>query len=368
MQRPCKPLRQAQGGKQDEYASGNDESIYPMKTRRQNRGFTLIELLVVIAVIAILIALLMPAVQAAREAARRMTCKNNLKQIGLALHNYHDVHRSMPFGCGFDNDVLISTQGTLDDRRYSAHSQILPFLEQKNVYDLLDFNVAPFHPFINAAVAEQSVPGFDLTTVDNGFAASIVMSVLLCPSDIDRLQIVWAHNNYRACNGADWSGRDGNGMFGQISSVRMRDVTDGQANTAMFSERCKGTPDHNVRDHLSDIYVMPGIWSNDTFRDFCGSQSPASAAAWPHNIDSGQNWLSGNFNWTRYNHVLGPNRVSCKNGLAWDGVIMSASSRHTGGVNLCLVDGSVRFVGDSVAEEIWTALGTISGGETIGEY
>lgn len=339
-----------------------------MRHTKPARAFTLIELLVVIAVIAILIALLMPAVQAAREAARRMSCKNNMKQIGLALHNYHDVHRCMPFGCGFDNDGSVSTQGTLDDRRYSAHSQILPFLDQKNVYELLNFNVAPFHPFTNAAVDEQQVAGFDLTTIDNGIAASTVISTLLCPSDIDRLQIVWGHTNYRASNGADWSGRNGNGMFGQISRVRLRDVTDGTTNTAMFSERCKGTPDHNTKDYLSDIYVMPGIWSNDTFRDFCGSHSPETAAAWTHNIDSGQNWLSGNFNWTRYNHVLPPNRVSCKNGLTWDGVSMSASSRHTGGVNVTLADGSTRFVSDNVDENIWSALGTISGGETIGEY
>lgn len=337
-------------------------------TVKKRQGFTLIELLVVIAVVAILIALLMPAVQAAREAARRMSCKNNLKQIGLALHNYHDAHRAMPFGCGFDNDGSVSSQGTLDDRRYSANSQILPFLEQKNIYELLDFNVAPFHPFTNAAVSEQQIANFDLTTANNGFAASIPIGVFQCPSDIDRLDIVWAHNNYRSCNGSSWSGRDGNGMFGQISSVRMRDITDGQTNTAMFSERCKGTPNHDTLDHLSDVYVMPGIWSNDTFRDFCGTHSPESAGAWQHNIDAGQNWLSGNFNWTRYNHVLGPNRVSCKNGLTWDGVSMSASSRHTGGVNVALADGSTRFVSENVAAEIWTALGTISGGEMMGEF
>lgn len=335
---------------------------------RRKRAFTLIELLVVIGVIAILVALLLPAVQAAREAARRMSCRNNLKQIGLALHGYHDAHRTLPFGCGFDNDGAVSTQGTLNDRRYSAHSQILPFLEQANVYNLLNFNVAPFHPFTNAAVDEQAAPDFDIFTVDNGFAASVPLSVFICPSDINRLNIIWGHNNYRACNGSSWSGRDGDGMFGQISSVRLRDVTDGTTNTAMFSERCKGTPNHDTHDHLSDIYVMPGIWTNETFREFCSTHSPESATAWPHNIDSGQNWLSGNFNWTRYNHVLGPNRVSCKNGLTWDGVSMSASSRHTGGVNLALADGSVRFVSDSVAEEIWLALGTVSGGETIGEF
>ena len=323
-------------------------------------GFTLIELLVAIGVIALLIALLMPAVQAAREAARRMQCSNNLKQIGTALHSYHEAHRVLPFGCGTDHDGIVASLGTLDDRRYSAHSQLLPYLEQGNIYRTIDFNLAPFHPYVNAATRVDEVTQSGGALVANGAAAVAKLEVFLCPSDIDRLQSIWGRNNYRACNGSSWSGRAGNGMFGQNSSVRFGQIRDGLSQTAMFSERCKGTWDHAVYDHLSDLYDIAGIWSEETFRQHCASLSPEQAAAYHQDIDSGQTWLVGNMNLTRYNHLVPPNRVSCKNGFTWDGVAMTASSRHSDGVNLLMGDGAVKFVGASVDEKVWQAAGTIA--------
>ncbi|MBD3675225.1 MAG: DUF1559 domain-containing protein [Planctomycetaceae bacterium] len=336
------------------------------RTRRP--AFTLIELLVTVAVISILIALLLPAVQMAREAARRMSCSSNLKQIGLALHNYHEAHGVLPFGCGTDYDGLVSSLGTLNDRRYSTHSQILPQLDQANVYNLIDFNVAPFHPYVNSGATEPACIASGGLSAVNGEAAITVISTFLCPSDIDRLQSLWGHNNYRSCNGGGWEGRDGDGMFGQNSSVRLSAVSDGLSNTAMFSERCKGTWDHSTYDPLSDIYDMAGIWSEETFREFCLSLSPEEAAAYHQNIDAGQNWLAGNYNWTRYNHLVPPNHVSCKNGFTWDGVGMAASSRHSGGVNVLLGDGGVRFVNEQIDQAIWQGLGTISGEETITDF
>lgn len=340
--------------------------VAPMATGR--RGFTLVELLVTIAIIALLIALLLPAVQMVRERARRAQCANNLKQIGTALHNYHDVHGVLPFGCGPDTDGLISSVGTLDARRYSAQSQLLPFLEQGNVHDLINFHVATFHPFVNAGMDEPRINEIGKEEAINGLAATTMIPVFLCPTDQDELQILWSHNNYRACNGSSWSGRMGNGMFGQVSSVRFANVSDGLSNTAMFSERCKGKWDRNSYDYLADLYDMGGIWAEDTFRQECGSLTPQSAQAYRHEIDGGQNWLDGNMNWTRYNHVLPPNHMSCKNGITWDGVVMTASSRHSGGVNLLLADGTTRFVNDQVDEQLWRDLATIRGGETTGEY
>jgi prepilin-type N-terminal cleavage/methylation domain-containing protein/prepilin-type processing-associated H-X9-DG protein len=331
-------------------------------------AFTLIELMVTLAVISILIALLLPAVQKAREAARRMSCSSNLRQIGVALHNYHDIHRVLPFGCGTDYDGLVSSLGTLRDRRYSALSQILPHMDLANVYQRLNFLVAPFAPYVNSGAYDPECIASGGLSAINGEAAVTVISTLLCPSDIDRIKSVWGHNNYRSCNGGGWHGRNGNGMFGQNSSVRLAMVTDGTSNTAMFSERCKGTWSHENFDYLADIYEMPGIWSEATFREFCLSLSPESAKAYPQNVDAGQNWLEGNFNWTRYNHLMPPNHVSCKNGFTWDGVGMAASSRHSQGVNVLLGDGSVRFVSESVDAETWRALGTISDGEILGEF
>lgn len=322
-------------------------------------GFTIVELLVTIAIIGLLIALVLPAVQAAREVARRMQCSNNLKQIGLALHGYHDSHLVLPFGVGPDNDGVISSLGTLDDRRYSAQSLILPYLEQSTIHDRINFNVAPFHPFVNAATGNASVIAAQGTNVVNGEPAKARISVFLCPSDLDRLEIIWSHNNYRACNGSNWSGRTGNGMFGQLSSVRFAQVTDGLSQTAMVSERVKGTSNKQVFDDLSDLYDLTGIWTESNFRTACEQLNALTAAAYNQDIESGQTWLEGNMNWTRYNHVLPPNRISCKNGFTWDGVIMTASSRHNGGVNVVLGDGSVRFAADAVDSDLWRGLGTI---------
>ncbi len=331
-------------------------------------GLTIIEILVVVFIIGVLIGLLMPAVQMAREASRRMSCSSNLKQIGLALSNYHSTHRVLPFGCGPDDDRLASTLGSLNARRYSAHSQLLPFIDQQNVWETINFNIAPFHPFINSGVGNIEIINSGGLAAENGAAAVTVIPTFICPSDIDRLEIPWGHNNYRSCNGSSWQGRNGNGSFGQVSAVRFRDISDGLSNTALFSERCKGTPNQDSFDYLSDLYDIKGIWSEATFRDFCLSLSPETAQAYNQNIDSGQNWLEGNFNWTRYNHGVPPNRVSCKNGFTWDGVFMAASSRHNGGVNMLLADGSARFVSESVDITIWNGLGTIGGGETVNEY
>lgn len=337
--------------------------------KNRHRAFTIIELLVTLSVIGLLIALLLPAVQKVRETARRMSCANNLKQIGIALNSYHEVHNVLPFGCGSDNDGIVSSLGTLNDRRYSAHSQFLPYLEQANVYDLIYFNVAPFHPYINSGITEPDCIASGGLSAVNGPAAITVISTFVCPSDIDRLLgVMWGHNNYRSCNGGGWHGRNGNGMFGQNSSVRFGMVSDGLSNTVMFSERCKGTMNHDVYDSLSDIYNIAGIWSEETFQKFCQSLSPETSAAYPQNVDAGQNWLEGNFNWTRYNHLVNPNSVSCKNGFTWDGVGMAASSRHSSGVNALLGDGGVRFFNENIDPSIWQGLGTIHGEEVLADF
>ncbi|QDU09851.1 DUF1559 domain-containing protein [Gimesia aquarii] len=328
-------------------------------------GFTLIELLVAITIIALLIGITVPAVQAARESARKMQCNNNLKQIGIALHSYHEAHKVLPFGVGLDHDGSVTSLGTLQDRRYSTHSMLLPYLDQVNVYNLLDFNVAPFTPFVNAGndVQDQIIPRFN--EIINGPAAIATIPTFLCPSDIDNLQSIWGHNNYRSCNGSSWSGRNGNGMFGQISSVQFSDVTDGLSNTAMFSERVKGTWNKLQHDLKSDLYDLNGVWTENQFRIACGGLTPQTAPAYMHDIDAGQTWLEGNMNWTRYNHTLNPNRVSCKNGFTWDGVVLPPSSRHPGGVNVLFGDGSVRFINENISLIVWQAMGTISGAESL---
>ncbi len=327
---------------------------------RAERGFTLIELLVVIAIIALVIALALPAVLAARAAGRQAWCTNNLKQIGLAIHSYHATNNVLPFGVGTDDDQAISTSGSVNARRYSCQAQLLGYLELETIFNSINFMVAPFFPYLSGQLSPTGELGV------NGTAATAVISVFLCPSDQDRLTQPWGHNNYRSCNGSSWSGRAGDGMFGQASRIRFGDITDGLSNTAAFCEREKGTGNPNVYNRLADLYANPGAWTQATFSQWCASLTQTQAVTLYHDVDGGQNWLEGNMNWTRYNHVLPPNFNACKNGLTWNGVAMTATSAHSGGVNLLLADGSVRFVKTSIAPNTWQALGTINGGETVG--
>lgn len=327
------------------------------------RGFTLVELLVVITVIGILVALLIPAVQMAREAARRVTCTSNLRQIGVALHHYHEAMGVLPLGCGPDDDGVSSSVGTLQARRYSTQAALLPYLEQKAIFEAINFRVAPFHPYVNAALADPAALISPTQLVTNGQAAVATIPTFLCPSDPSRLQAPWGHNNYRACNGSTWSGRAGNGMFGQNKTVRFGEVTDGLSNTAMFSERTTGSWNPQAQDTFADLYDMAGVWTEGSFRAACRLLTPQQALAYKHDFDGGVTWLEGNMNWTRYNHLLPPNRIACKNGFTWDGVAEPASSRHPGGVNVLFGDGAVRFVAATVDDQLWRATGTIAGSD-----
>jgi prepilin-type N-terminal cleavage/methylation domain-containing protein len=333
---------------------------------RAAKGFTLIELLVVIAIIGLLMGLLLPAVQAARETARRAQCLNNLKQLGLALQNYHSVHNMLPFGVGPDNDPPgLATTGSLSARRYSAQTQLLAFLEQVELFNAINFQVDPFFPLISA----QSLPNGELNT--NGTAAATRLAVFLCPSDALRMSppsFHWGPISYRACNGDTWSGRAGDGLFGQASTTRFASVTDGLSSTAAFSERVTGSGNPSTYDRSSDLYANAGIWTQDSFASWCATLTDSFALTLHHDIDSGQTWLEGNMDWTRYNHLLTPNLPSCSNGLDWNGCAMTASSRHPGGVNIGLTDGSTRFVTNTIDPRAWKALATIRGGEIIGEY
>ncbi len=330
--------------------------------RRSVRGFTLIELLVVLSIVGVLTALLLPAVQAAREASRRQQCLQNLKQLALAFHNYSDQHRVLPFGVGPDRDPVISSKGAADDRRFSAWSQLLPFLDQAPLFQQINFQVAPFHPYFSA----QTGPGGDLGV--NGQAASTKLAILRCPSDLDRMTFPWGTNSYRTCSGSTWSARRGNGIFWQASSTRWCEVTDGLSSTVIVSERATGTGLATGVDPKSDLYNVPGLWTEGSFRDMCSVQSTSSVVGLQADGDGGQTWLEGNMNWTRYNHVLGPNLISCKNGSTWDGVIMNATSQHPGGVCVALADGSVRFVSENIDQETWSSLGSRNGNEIIGEF
>jgi prepilin-type N-terminal cleavage/methylation domain-containing protein/prepilin-type processing-associated H-X9-DG protein len=303
---------------------------------RRSRGFTLIELLVVIAIIAILIALLLPAVQQAREAARRTQCKNNLKQLGLALHNYHDLVSCFPFAMG----------GTGDN--YSSLTQMLPQIEQANLYSRIDFS-KPYSNSVNTPARLLELPAFR------------------CPSDLENPQAATGGAvNYVPNKGASivWRDAKADGVIYYRSATRFRDITDGTSNTSAFSERVVTDGSNGIVTPRFDVFLSStNPATQDEATQMCAAVDITNLANQFPNF-MGSPWVDGK---NAYQHVSGPNSRSC--GFQPSGkATMGATSRHTGGVQMLLCDGSVRFTSESVDLGIWRAVGTRQGSETIGEF
>ena len=324
------------------------------------RGFTLIELLVVVSIIGLLIALLLPAVQAAREAARRIQCTNNLKQIGLATHNYIESMGVLPFGQG--------PEPTNGWNGWSAHSMMLPYLEQPVLFDSINFSIP-----------DGSAPGLNANTTSQG----VNLNVFACPSDVDRLTSPQGHNNYTGCTGSTPNMKDGNtigvvgGMYGPgpyvPTTVRLEDIIDGTSQTAVFSERVKGIGLYN-NDQGPDSLTPPGSvlridnlpTDADGVYSLCfGSDPHASGAVLSGLYSAGSFWHIGTPYGTRYNHVMPPNTWSCAGQHTDQAGAHTASSRHPGSLNVLLADGSVRAIKSSINLAVWRALGTKAGSEVV---
>lgn len=338
---------------------------------RVRRAFTLVELLVVIAIIGVLVGLLLPAVQAAREAARRMQCSNNLKQWALGVHNYHSTYNAFPFG------RIDPAQGGF---RWSMNASVTPYIEQNNVYDLTNFSL---DPNAVAAVANMKIP------------------INYCPSDSDRMtdpnvagnDVGKGRTNYNANAGNDtgWilsgpqiniaaSPERNNGIFVTNRNIRISDVLDGTSNTALMAEVLLGDGLQGrisiPGDYFQIAYAPTDPTPADRLQIYQQCRDLVPTQSTPQFSFSGRYWHVGNFAVSRYNHIMPPNTKSCVVSGAgalnvrmnYKGTAKASSSRHPGGVQVALVDGSVRFVPNTIDITTWWALGSRDGGEVIGEY
>jgi prepilin-type N-terminal cleavage/methylation domain-containing protein len=343
-----------------------------MRAKRNRGGFTAIELIVVIGVISILIALLLPAVQSAREAARKATCQNNLHQIGLALTQYEADYQCYPIACT-NQDVAVPNQ--VDTEMiywgdYSIHVRLLPYLEERAVYSSINFNVG------TAALdglALGTTPEQQELSLFNSTAQYTRVAAFLCPTDSGPFDEFGT--NYRAnvgvgpykANTAEF--RDsGNGLF-QIWQrlTRPSSVVDGLSHTAAFSERLRGSGLQNSPAAERDYWALvPPAVSADQLLQACVVAARPGAS--PTFVLSGRTWFWIGYERTFYTHAQTPN------GIIPDCVLPSASSvsgmstarsRHFGGVNLVMADGSTRFVLESIDLAAWRGLGTRNGSELV---
>ncbi|MEZ6091852.1 MAG: DUF1559 domain-containing protein [Pirellulaceae bacterium] len=338
--------------------------------RSKNQGFTLIELLVVIAIIGILVGLLLPAVQAAREAARRMSCSNNLKQLSLALHNYHDTFglfppmSTGPLTSGWSS-YPVGTSAD-DNGWISGWPVTSPFIEQTTVFEHVDWTNCP-------------VPW---DTSVGGPWRDVKPVVMNCPSTIDAPEPLLGRNSYRFCMGTTVrfcnhvSQDQTDGMFQRRHSRGLAHVTDGTSNTLAVGELAQHGTASFTKGQYAVAVALPADNNVQTNADACiattvgggghvfVSGTTLQALGWA----PGSRWNDGNSWYAGFNTALPPNGPSCFNTThdrLFDNSVITASSYHPGGAMFGLGDASVRFIAETIDLATYRALSTRAGGESL---
>lgn len=326
-----------------------------MTSQRISAGLTLVEVLVVVAIISALVALLLPAIQSSRDASRRAACINNMRQIALAAHAHESALRRLPPG-SVAKEYPDSPQTAWTFYRWSALAMLSPYLENTAAYNMLDL----------------TKPLYSITlgvTPENAAGSQLVVPTFLCPGDHGtRVHPGFGPTNYAACAGSGVGGgtpEDTDGVFYVNSRTRISEIQDGTSHTVAFSESVLGVTGNSNRS-VTEAYKF--VFAAPLTESACNL--PLS---WNYQDPRGFAWVNGEYRCALYNHFLPPNasthdcisnRVSGPPSakyvpFGW----RAARSRHSGGVNVIMADGSAEFVQDGVDAAVWKALATRAGGE-----
>ena len=373
-------------------------------------GFTLIELLVVIAVVALLVALLLPAVQQAREAARRAQCRNNLKQLALAFHNYHGTYRTFPIGCGGTEEHVDDSASPFDnEHRLGPYVPLMPFLDQGAMWRALQNKMEGFD-YPGGKKTAVTWPAYGPAPDEAHYPPwQVEIPTLRCPGDGARAAggkiqkvnyaINWGDNGHAVRQELDGKRGVVRGMFARGASFALRDARDGTTSTLLLAEIGSDGGENLFQSYvLDDVGRTDLPWSATfgyTNPAACleVARDPAEPGRYPVPVGStkldsrGEHWPDGDGCDTGFVTVLPPNGPSCTEDKSYEDVLVTAGSYHPGGVNAALCDGSVQFIADGIdvgdlldpaknagvnsgrsPYGTWGGLGTRAGGEVSGEF